>query len=98
MTKLFIVSLFAMIFGGCSTHLVSMKYQPTGQLIGNPAGDASVNVGRFVDERGEESNYLGAIRGGYYNPLKTIRTDKPVNEMVEALFADALRVRGTNEN
>ena len=75
---------------GCSTHMVSVTYQPTGQIVRNAPGEASVTVGRFSDDRGTDSNWLGAIRGGYGNPLKKLRTDKPTNEMVEAAFADAL--------
>lgn len=86
---------------GCSTHMVSVRYQPTGQIVSNAPGDASVTVGRFSDDRGTDSNWLGAIRGGYGNPLKKLRTDKPTNEMVEAAFADALQARnmlGTKDN
>jgi hypothetical protein len=78
---------------GCSTHMVSVRYQPTNQIVSNTPGEASVTVGRFSDDRGTESNWLGAIRGGYGNPLKKLRTDQPTNEMVEAAFADALQAR-----
>jgi hypothetical protein len=101
MTVFISLSFLALFLSGCSTHMVSMKYEPTGQIIGNAPGQASVSVGTFADERGEESNYLGAIRGGYYNPLKTLRTEKPVNQIVEVAFADALRIRnmlGTSDN
>ena len=86
---------------GCSTHMVSVRYQPTGQIVSNALGEASVTVGSFTDDRGTDSNWLGAIRGGYGNPLKRLRTDKPTNEMVEVAFADALRARnilGTKDN
>jgi hypothetical protein len=50
-------------------------------------------VGSFTDDRGTEPDWLGAIRGGYGNPLKKLRTDKPTSEVVEAAFRDALQTR-----
>ena len=84
---------FLFLLTACSTHQVSMKYQPTGQVVGKAPGQASVSVGKFTDERGEEANYLGAIRGAAYNPGKILRTPSPLSETVEASFADALRIR-----
>ena len=93
MTAFLFASFLALFLGGCSTHVVSMKYEPTGQIVANPPGQGSVTVGSFTDERGEDSNWLGVVKGGHGNPLKTLRTEKPVKETVEAAFADALRVR-----
>jgi len=53
-----------------------------------------VNVGTFVDARGEPANWLGAIRGGFGNPLKNLESDRPVADIVGAAFADGLRARG----
>jgi len=51
-------------------------------------------VGTFVDARGEPANWLGAIRGGFGNPLKNLESDRPVADIVGAAFADGLRARG----
>jgi hypothetical protein len=50
-------------------------------------------VGAFTDDRGTDANWLGAIRGGYGNPLKKLYTDRPVSEVVEQAFSDALKAR-----
>jgi len=42
------------------------------------------------DERGTDSNWLGAIRGGYGNRLKTLKTEEPTKIVVEKMFQDAL--------
>ena len=39
-------------------------------------------------------NALGAIRGGFGNPLKTLTTDVPVKDVVENTFTAALNARG----
>jgi uncharacterized lipoprotein YajG len=51
-------------------------------------------VGSFTDQRGEPANWLGAIRGGFGNPLKNLESDRPVSALVQAAFADGLRARG----
>ena len=50
-------------------------------------------MGTFADDRGTNANWLGAIRGGYGNPLKKLYTDRPVSEVVEQAFTDALQTR-----
>lgn len=80
---------------GCSTHIETVKYQPT-KLTSSSAsasGQVPVVVGTFVDDRGTNANWLGAIRGGYGNPLKKLYTDRPVSEVVEQAFIDALQTR-----
>ena len=57
------------------------------------SGGASAVVGSFADDRGTNANWLGAIRGGYGNPLKKLYTDRPVSEVVEQAFTDALQAR-----
>ena len=101
MSALLFASFLVLLLGGCSTYVVSMKYEPTGQIVANAPGQVIAIVGSFTDERGEDSNWLGALKGGPGNSPKTLRTEKPIKETVEAAFADALRVRnmlGTKEN
>ena len=84
-----------MILGivGCSTHIESVKYQPTDLVPTSASGEISAVVGTFADDRGTDANWLGAIRGGYGNPLKKLYTDRPVSEVVEQAFFDALKAR-----
>jgi hypothetical protein len=57
------------------------------------ASAGPVVVGTFVDERGEPANWLGAIRGGFGNPLKVLETPEPVARMVQSSFEEAVRAR-----
>jgi len=94
-------SFLVLLLGGCSTYVVSIKYESTGQFVANAPGQVMATVGSFTDERGEDSDWLGDLKGGPGNSVKTLRTGKPIKEMVEAAFADALRVRnmlGTKED
>jgi len=65
-----------------------------GQKINYPI----MGVGQFTDYRGHGSNWLGAIRGGYGNPLKTIETNVPVKNIVKNAFQSALEQRGLYSN
>ena len=78
---------------GCSTHIETVKYQPTDLISSSASGQGSAVVGPFVDDRGTNENWLGAIRGGYGNPLKKLYTDRPVSEVVKQAFTDALQTR-----
>ncbi len=76
---------------GCSTTQVQMQHESyTGEKASNPI----IAVGQFSDSRKHEANWLGAIRGGYGNPLKTLETSKPVKDVVRDAFQDALMQRG----
>lgn len=68
-------------------------YAPGADVQQAPANAAPVTVGRFIDDRGVGSTYLGSIRGGFGNPLKTLEADRPVAEVVAAAFADGMRER-----
>jgi len=91
--KKVLVSLAAVLLvAGCSTTPVAVNYQAAGTARAFPSGSA-VSVGAFVDQRGEPANWLGAIRGGFGNPLKTLEKPQPVAKIVEAAFADGVRAR-----
>jgi hypothetical protein len=53
-----------------------------------------VAVGTFTDQRGGESRQLGAIRGGFGNPLKTHERSEDASVVVNKAFAQALANRG----
>lgn len=98
MVKLFrtiaIYILFAFNLIGCTTSQVALDYSPPPAMLVAPAGQSLVAVGRFSDDRGEPSNWLGAIRGGYGNPLKKLETSEPVSDLVSKTFAAGLKARG----
>lgn len=93
-----LVHIFALVaqFGivaGCVTDTVTLGYKPLGQITAASSGLAA-SVGSFVDQRGETATWIGAVRGGYGNPLKKLETDKPVAVLVQMTFTDGLRARG----
>lgn len=83
----------ALAFSACSTSKGSLRYAAPASSA-TTAGSGTTMIGRFTDERGEPAHWLGAIRGGFGNPLKKIETEQPVADVVQAAFADALRARG----
>ena len=90
-----IAALVAVLFvlASCqSTNPVKMSYSapPSATQLGS--GD--VGAGRFVDDRGEPAKWLGAIRGGYGNPLKVLEVDDSVAAMVQGAFAQGIKARG----
>jgi hypothetical protein len=75
----------------CSTTRVGINYSPPAEMAAAPSSQADVVVGRFSDDRGEPANWLGAIRGGYGNPLKKLESDEPVSDLVGQVFAAGRR-------
>jgi ABC-type uncharacterized transport system auxiliary subunit len=76
-----------------STNPVSMTYAPSPTVAPLPAR-TSVIAGGFIDDRREPAKWLGAIRGGYGNPLKVLEVEDSVAAMVRKAFADGLKARG----
>lgn len=81
---------------GCGTTSVGLKYAPTeGSAPSRVAASVQpVTVGAFVDKRNEKPTWLGAIRGGFGNPLKTLESSQPVAEVVQAAYVDAFKASG----
>jgi hypothetical protein len=70
-----------------------IKYKPVG--TSHPSeGLSNASVGNVVDLRGTPSDWLGAIRGGYGNPLKKLYTEEETALIIEKAFEDALESRG----
>ena len=86
---------------GC-TNYVPLHYGtapvPPRALATEPAVTPLVSVIEFEDARNisDGVDWLGAIRGagGPGFPMKRLRTEKPVTQVVEDAFADGLRARG----
>jgi hypothetical protein len=75
-----------------STNAVSLTYAaPAGLQRVQAAGIATVNV---TDQRGNDPKWIGAIRGGYGNPLKVLTTEQPVKDVVARLVTEGLAARG----
>jgi hypothetical protein len=94
MTKAIALSCAALLLlSACSTTSVNLRYEPTPNITFAAPGAPTVTVGTFIDQRGEPANWLGAIRGGFGNPLKNLELDQPVATLVATAFADGLRSR-----
>ncbi len=77
---------------GCGATDVALRYQPSAVVV--PAVGAPV-IGAVMatDDRHEDGHYLGTIRGGYGNPVKTIRTSGLTSVEAANAFRDALAAR-----
>lgn len=81
------------MLGACSTHQVTMTYNPAA-VQKPPAAKPEVEVLTVTDARKYTGKHLGAIRGGYGNTLKTIEASGPVKDVVHKAFIDGLNARG----
>ncbi len=81
-----------LLLGACSTNAVHIGYDAT---KANPTlGKALIVLGNSTDEREKDANWLGAIRGGFGNPIKTLTTEQPVSEVVKTALGDGLKANG----
>lgn len=83
------------MLSGCVTRQVALSYSPPAPAA-IPTGDHRPVVGikTVVDDRSNDPHWLGAVRGGYGNPLKILETEEPVKDVVAKAFSDALAARG----
>jgi hypothetical protein len=89
-----LTALVVLFLSGCSTNAVQLTYD-TSAVASQPAAAASsVEIMSVGDNRTHDPYWLGAIRGGFGNPLKTLTTDVPVRDVVENTFTAALNARG----
>lgn len=93
-----LLAMFALVAvvatSACSTTPVGLTYDPDKAATAPiQQGKPSVEVMTVSDYRKHDPNWLGAIRGGYGNPLKTLETPVPVKEVVKTAFADGLKAR-----
>ncbi|MGH8533666.1 MAG: YajG family lipoprotein [Gammaproteobacteria bacterium] len=90
----FSILIVSILVAGCTTTRVALDYTPLSSPSAALQSRPLVVVGRFADNRGEPANWLGAIHGGYGNPLKNLEASQPVSDLVAKAFADGLRARG----
>ena len=90
------VALCCLACAACVTREVGLDYpaQPVATAVIAAPTAPTVSAGTFVDQRGEDATWFGAIRGGYGNPLKILHANKPISITVQKAFADGLRERG----
>lgn len=77
----------------CSTTPVTLDYKPA-QAEPPPRVEPLVAVGDFADDRGTDPHWLGAIRGGMGNPLKTLEFSEGASAAIARGFAQGLAARG----
>jgi len=79
---------------GCTVRQSTMPYSPTISIVPDSTHRDTIRVDRAIDERNEDASWFGTIRGGYGNPIKVLRADEPIAQVVRRAFDDGLRVRG----
>lgn len=81
-----------LFIAACSTSKVSLSYDAKTPVP--EAAQALVSVGSFVDRRGTDPHWLGAIRSGLGNPITTLELQNSASEMMQEAFREALAARG----
>jgi hypothetical protein len=74
---------------GCSTTMVGLDYEGNPEPVADRTITSGIGQIVVVDNRGTDADWLGAIRGGYGNVLKSIRTDGPTSEIVANVYRQA---------
>jgi uncharacterized lipoprotein YajG len=92
--KLSVIAIAAFLISGCSTNPVTLSYDPALVPAKQTTSLPVVEVNSVTDWRENTSNRIGAIRGGYGNPLKKLTTTVPVKDVVREAFTEGLRARG----
>jgi len=95
MRKLFLGALAALVIGFAAPaeardYVVALTYAAPANA---QAGEPSVALGAITDGREHAVNWLGAIRGGYGNPLKVLVTEGPVADAVGESVGAGLAAR-----
>jgi hypothetical protein len=80
------------ILAACSTTQTPLDYHPAQRAAA--AGTPLVRVGAYSDDRGVDAHFLGAVRGGFGQRLKTLETPAPMSDVIRKAFADGLAARG----
>jgi len=94
MRRAWMVGLVALGLSGCGSTPVKLTYSPAGVAAKTASAQPVVEVADIADARKNASPRIGAIRGGYGNPVKTLDAAVPVKDMVRQAFSDGLAARG----
>lgn len=92
--RFFCLVLVSFPLAACGTTAVTLKYDPANVQQAATSAQQSIAIASVMDKRKHDPNWLGAIRGGFGNPLKTLETSMPVKDLVAAAYADGLKARG----
>jgi uncharacterized lipoprotein YajG len=92
--RIFCLVLVSFPLVACGTTAVTLKYDPANVQQAAASAQQSIAIAAVTDKRKHDPNWLGAIRGGFGNPLKTLETSMPVKDLVAAAYADGLKARG----
>ncbi|MBL6457204.1 hypothetical protein JMJ55_17850 [Belnapia sp. T6] len=74
-----------------------MAYAPTVPVSAVSARPLVAVVQPVTNQRragSDDPRWIGTIRGGYGNPVKTLEADRPVDQVVAGAFSEALAARG----
>lgn len=78
---------------GCSTRMVHLRYNPQ-QPLPAVAGVPKVAAVAVLDQRKDDPDWMGAVRGGYGNPLKSLKVKDSVAAQYQQALMEALQRRG----
>jgi uncharacterized lipoprotein YajG len=88
--KTLIVLLSLVLTSACSTTPVDVTYAPNSSIVSATKAAPVVAIGSVSDGRKNDANWLGAIRGGFGNPIKVLETKGPVSDVVKKALVDGL--------
>ena len=83
MSRILIAVLLTGALSACSTTNVGLNYTAPPTVSRAAANAQPVTVGTFIDQRNEKPNWLGVIRGGFGNHVKTLESSQPAVELVQ---------------
>jgi hypothetical protein len=89
----YLVPLALLTLTGCGATDVPLSYTSTHEVTVQPTSVKIMAV-TVTDERGQDGHYVGTVRGGFGDPLKTIRTTETTSDAVGNAVRDALKARG----
>ncbi|WP_426415231.1 hypothetical protein [Aestuariirhabdus sp. LZHN29] len=93
MKKVGIALLAMLVLGGCSmNYKADIDYTDRGVVVAG--AEPVINRVEVMDERGTDPHWLGAIRGGFGNRLKTLRTEDKTEVVVQVAYTEALKRSG----
>ncbi len=95
MHRLLRISAFALVaLTAACAQQATLSYVPTASPPVRSAIGAVSQV-TAIDQRGEaDPTWIGAVRGGYGNPLKVLHTKQPLSDVVSEAVRRALASRG----
>jgi uncharacterized lipoprotein YajG len=91
-----LLSVAALAVSACAsapTGPVNLGYTAPAE-VQQYAADKQVVVSSVTDNRGNDADWYGAVRGGYGNSLKQLRSEEPVADILKAAIESGLSARG----